>query len=97
MTSHLLTLRIDSYFLPADCSHLLIHPPYPYPIDLSSLHVPSLHPLINRQTLKKLDLSAILGNPQLRHDLMFDTGLQFRPTSGQQGRGDGIFECMLNY
>lgn len=85
-TSHPLTLRIDSCFLPTDASHLLVHPPYPYPIDLSSPHIPSLHPLINRQTLKELDLSAILRNPQLRHDLMFDAGLQFRPTSGRRKR-----------
>ncbi|KAI6039325.1 T-complex protein 11-domain-containing protein [Pisolithus marmoratus] len=76
-------LRIDSYFLP-DASHLLVHPPYP--VDLTSPHIPSLHPLINRQTLKELDLSAILRNPQLRHDLMFDSGLQFRPTSGRRKR-----------
>ncbi|KAI6129810.1 T-complex protein 11-domain-containing protein [Pisolithus croceorrhizus] len=85
-TSHPFTLRIDSYFLPTDASQLLVHPPYPYPIDLSSPHIPSLHPLINRQTLKELDLSAILRNPQLRHDLMFDAGLQFRPTSGRRKR-----------
>ncbi|KAI6030931.1 T-complex protein 11-domain-containing protein [Pisolithus orientalis] len=83
-TSHPFTLRIDSCFLPTDASHLLVHPPYP--IDLSSPHIPSLHPLINRQTLKELDLSAILRNPQLRHDLMFDAGLQFRPTSGRRKR-----------
>ncbi|KAI6099327.1 T-complex protein 11-domain-containing protein [Pisolithus croceorrhizus] len=74
---------------------LLIHPPYPYPIDLSSPHIPSLHPLINRQTLKELDLSAILRNPQLRHDLMFDAGLQFRPTSGRRKRdlSDKYWRC----
>ncbi|KAI6114404.1 T-complex protein 11-domain-containing protein [Pisolithus sp. B1] len=85
-TSHPFTLRIDSYFLPTDASQLLVHPPYPYPIDLSSPHIPSLRPLINRRTLKELDLSAILRNPQLRHDLMFDAGLQFRPTSGRRKR-----------
>lgn len=41
------------------------HPAFPH-IDLSSPHIPSLHPLINRQTLKELDLAAILRNPQLR-------------------------------
>ncbi|KAI6166543.1 T-complex protein 11-domain-containing protein [Pisolithus thermaeus] len=85
-TPHPFPLRMDSYALPPDASQLLIHPPYPYPIDLSSPHIPSLHPLINRQTLKELDLSAILRNPQLRHDLMFDAGLQFRPTSGRRKR-----------
>ncbi|KIM56774.1 hypothetical protein SCLCIDRAFT_204652 [Scleroderma citrinum Foug A] len=61
------------------------HPAFPH-IDLSSPHIPSLHPLINRQTLKELDLAAILRNPQLRHDLLFDAGLQFRPTSGRRKR-----------
>lgn len=35
-------------------------------IDLNSLHIPPMHPLVNRQTLKELDLDAILRNPQLR-------------------------------
>jgi hypothetical protein len=38
----------------------------PVPIDPNSPHIPSLQPLINRQTLKELDLDAILRNPQLR-------------------------------
>ncbi|KAF9468539.1 T-complex protein 11-domain-containing protein [Collybia nuda] len=56
------------------------------PIDTNSIHIPSLHPLINRQTLKELDLDAILRNPQLRHDLLFDPGLQFRPTCSRRKR-----------
>jgi hypothetical protein len=36
------------------------------PIDPNSSHIPSLQPLVNRQTLKELDLDAILRNPQLR-------------------------------
>jgi len=36
------------------------------PVDPNSLHIPSLQPLINRQTLKELDLDVILRNPQLR-------------------------------
>ncbi|KAG6334260.1 hypothetical protein ID866_4835 [Astraeus odoratus] len=78
-------LRIDSQYPPTDNSLSPVHPPFPY-IDLGSPHIPSLHPLINRQTLKELDLSAILRNPQLRHDLLFDAGLQFRPTSGRRKR-----------
>lgn len=39
--------------------------PY-FPIDTNSIHIPSLQPLINRQTLKELDLDVILRNPQLR-------------------------------
>lgn len=43
------------------------------PIDLNSTHIPSLQPLINRQTLKELDLDAILRNPQLRAFLVILT------------------------
>lgn len=35
-------------------------------IDLNSLDIPPMQPLVNRQTLKELDLDAILRNPQLR-------------------------------
>lgn len=38
------------------------------------------HPPINIKTLKALDASEILKNPQLRHDLLFDT-LAFRPVN----------------
>ncbi|KAG6890810.1 hypothetical protein C0995_003243 [Termitomyces sp. Mi166 len=57
-----------------------------FPIDTNSIHVPSSHPLVNRQTLKELDLDVILRNPQLRHDLLFDPGLQFRPTCSRRKR-----------
>ncbi|ESK95001.1 sok1 protein [Moniliophthora roreri MCA 2997] len=49
-------------------------------------HIPSVQPYISRQTLKELDLDTILRNPQLRHDLLFDYGLQFRPTSSRRKR-----------
>ncbi|TCD65491.1 hypothetical protein EIP91_002575 [Steccherinum ochraceum] len=74
-------------------------------IEPVSPHVPSHQPPINRETLKELDLEAILRNPQLReyftlsrlsffvepvippgHDLLFDSGLQFRPTSSRRKR-----------
>ncbi|KAG7088455.1 hypothetical protein E1B28_012446 [Marasmius oreades] len=58
----------------------------PIPIDYNSLHIPSVQPYISRQTLKELDLETILRNPQLRHDLLFDYGLQFRPTSSRRKR-----------
>ncbi|KAF5382771.1 hypothetical protein D9615_002932 [Tricholomella constricta] len=58
-----------------------------FPIDTNSTHIPSLQPLVNRQTLKELDLDVILRNPQLRHDLLFDPGLQFRPTCSRRKRG----------
>ncbi|OCH86385.1 Tcp11-domain-containing protein [Obba rivulosa] len=51
-----------------------------------SPHIPPHSPPINRETLKELDLEAILSNPQLRHDLLFDPGLQFRPTSSRRKR-----------
>ncbi|TBU62315.1 T-complex protein 11-domain-containing protein [Dichomitus squalens] len=55
------------------------------PITISP-HIPPHQPPINRETLKELDLEAILRNPQLRHDLLFDSGLQFRPTSSRRKR-----------
>ncbi|TDL17862.1 Tcp11-domain-containing protein [Rickenella mellea] len=48
--------------------------------------VPSVYPPITRDTLRELDLDAILRNPQLRHDLLFDAGLQFRPTTSRRKR-----------
>ncbi|KAF8513765.1 T-complex protein 11-domain-containing protein [Gautieria morchelliformis] len=42
---------------------------------------PPLLPTITRDTLRELELDTILKNPQLRHDLLFDPGLQFRPTT----------------
>lgn len=47
---------------------------------------PTLPP-INLQLLKEIDLHEILKNPQLRHDIMFDPQLQFRPNlDGERGR-----------
>jgi hypothetical protein len=40
---------------------------------------PSLNPPITRATLRELDLAEILRNPQLRHDIVFDPNLMFRP------------------
>ncbi|KAF8878607.1 T-complex protein 11-domain-containing protein [Infundibulicybe gibba] len=42
------------------------------PIGFNSPHIPSLQRLINKHTLKELDLDTILRNPQPRHDLLFD-------------------------
>ncbi|OSX59836.1 hypothetical protein POSPLADRAFT_1092821, partial [Postia placenta MAD-698-R-SB12] len=56
------------------------------PIEPIPHHIPPHQPPINRDTLKELDLEAILRNPQLRHDLLFDSGLQFRPTSSRRKR-----------
>lgn len=50
---------------------------YPTPIPL---------PPINLQCLKEIDLSEIVKNPQLRHDIVFDPMLQFRPNlDGERG------------
>lgn len=55
-------------------------------------HIPSfgvapLLPPINLQSLKEIDLQEILKNPQLRHDILFDPQLQFRPNlDGERGR-----------
>lgn len=48
--------------------------------------IPPLPP-INLQSLKEIDLHEILKNPQLRHDILFDPQLQFRPNlDGERGR-----------
>lgn len=44
-------------------------------------------PPINLQLLKEIDLNEILKNPQLRHDILFDPNLQFRPNlDGERGK-----------
>ncbi|KAL6454670.1 SOK1 Protein SOK1 [Candida maltosa Xu316] len=48
--------------------------------------IPPLPP-INLQSLKEIDLHEILKNPQLRHDILFDPQLQFRPNlDGERGK-----------
>lgn len=43
-------------------------------------------PPINLQCLREIDLSEIVKNPQLRHDIVFDPLLQFRPNlDGERG------------
>lgn len=43
-------------------------------------------PPINVQCLKEIDLQEIVKNPQLRHDIIFDPLLQFRPNlDGERG------------
>ncbi|KAJ1023689.1 hypothetical protein NDA18_004673 [Ustilago nuda] len=52
-----------------------------------SIFTPTLHPPITRHTLRELDLFEILKNPQLRHDVVFDPNVQFRPNfDGERGR-----------
>lgn len=48
---------------------------------------PPLLPPINLLLLKEIDLHEILKNPQLRHDILFDPQLQFRPNlDGERGK-----------
>lgn len=53
-------------------------------------HTPASTPFlppINLLSLKEIDLHEILKNPQLRHDILFDPQLQFRPNlDGERGR-----------
>ncbi|KAJ3564568.1 hypothetical protein NP233_g8211 [Leucocoprinus birnbaumii] len=43
-------------------------------------------PFINRQTLKDLDFNEIMHNTPLRHDILFDSALQFRPAGHRRRR-----------
>ena len=49
-----------------------------FPSDLSP-SIPSLTPPVTRKTLRELDLPEILQCRQLRHDVVFDANLMFRP------------------
>ncbi|PWN18825.1 hypothetical protein BCV69DRAFT_300978 [Microstroma glucosiphilum] len=52
-----------------------------------NVYMPPLHPPITRHTLRELDLAEILKNPQLRHDVVFDANVQFRPNfDGERGK-----------
>ncbi|KAK9321652.1 T-complex protein 11-domain-containing protein [Lipomyces orientalis] len=49
--------------------------------------LPSNVPPVSLQGLRELDLQEIFKNPQLRHDIVFDPQLQFRPNlDGERGR-----------
>jgi len=46
-----------------------------------------LMPPVNLQSMHEIDLHEVLKNPQLRHDILFDPQLQFRPNlDGERGR-----------
>ncbi|KAF9497686.1 Tcp11-domain-containing protein [Pleurotus eryngii] len=75
--------------LSATATSFSLQPPPPSPTSppsSPSLPIPPVLPFINRHTLKELDVSQILRNPHLRHDLLFDPGLQFRPTASRRKR-----------
>lgn len=57
-----------------------------YFIKQQSLQLNMILPPINLQCLKEIDLQEIVKNPQLRHDIVFDPLLQFRPNlDGERG------------
>lgn len=46
-----------------------------------------LMPPVNTTSLREIDLQEIFKNPQLRHDIVFDPQLQFRPNlDGERGK-----------
>ncbi|ANB13630.1 Sok1p [Sugiyamaella lignohabitans] len=64
--------------------------------DMSSSSSPAKHntttpwvqpPPVNSVSLREIDLQEIFKNPQLRHDIVFDPQLQFRPNlDGERGK-----------
>ncbi|PHH59399.1 hypothetical protein CDD81_3230 [Ophiocordyceps australis] len=53
----------------------------------STHHNCPLEPPVTRSTLSELDVSKIIHNPKLRHDINFDPELHFRPNmDGEKGR-----------
>lgn len=93
---HMLPLRMTSSQFPGAPIGANVNNSYASQVPLATHqhhhhhHVPtntqSLPP-INLQSLKEVDLHEILKNPQLRHDILFDPQLQFRPNlDGERGR-----------
>ena len=61
----------------------------PFPIDTKHLMPP-----ITRFSLRELDVTEIYGNYQLRHDLVFDSDMQFRPNNdGDKGTVKALKAC----
>lgn len=59
------------------------------PPPVSELKTPSrpLEPPVTKATLSELDVTKIIHNPKLRHDINFDPELHFRPNlDGEKGR-----------
>jgi hypothetical protein len=52
--------------------------------DVTFLGLLNLLPPITRFTLRELDMDEILGNAQLRHDIVFDPDLQFKASSEEE-------------
>lgn len=61
---------------------------------------PTLEPPVTKATLSELDVTKIINNPKLRHDINFDPDLHFRPNlDGDKGRrkaqkGNEFWETM---
>jgi hypothetical protein len=64
---------------------------------LTEVFGPDRLPTITYETLRELNLESIAGNIQLRHDMLFDPNLEFRPNDdGERGvakqhRADGFW------
>lgn len=57
------------------------------PPTASCPNAPIQPPPVNSQSLREIDLQEIFKNPQLRHDIIFDPQLQFRPNlDGERGK-----------
>jgi hypothetical protein len=53
----------------------------------SNSNRPVTPPPVNGASLREIDLTEIFKNPQLRHDIVFDPQLQFRPNlDGERGK-----------
>lgn len=63
------------------------HSPLLLPPSTSCPNAPIQPPPVNTQSLREIDLQEIFKNPQLRHDIIFDSQLQFRPNlDGERGK-----------
>lgn len=62
--------------------------------DYTFLELAELMPPVNRFTLRELELDEILSNAQLRHDLVFDSDLKFKPNVEQDPE---IVEKLADY
>lgn len=79
-SSPLLPLPLSNYELIELHHSSLQRYTFPYdPTMRCSLVTSCWRPPITVHSLRELDLEGVLKNAQLRHDLVFDTGLMFRP------------------
>lgn len=61
--------------------------PSGFEVHRSSARPKPLEPPVTKATLSELDVTKIIHNPKLRHDINFDPELHFRPnTDGEKGR-----------